>query len=143
MGINSLRVAFFMVTTMFYTSRPARRLPKQSRRIPLRGNKFRGDGEDSGKWFRCWHCGWICNQERDTLGDSQSTSAVTITEEIQIAADSGRGAVFVLGDSIQDYQVAMEYGADGSTAKGIRYSFEPDVSGGCPFCGSTNWRGDY
>lgn len=48
-----------------------------------------------------------------------------------------------LGDCINNYHVALELEPDGTTAKGVLHSFESNVTGGCPMCGSKNWRGDY
>ena len=52
-----------------YTRPHKRKLTKRSRTIPVYG-----EGADKGKYFRCWNCGWICNVDRDELGDSDSSS---------------------------------------------------------------------
>jgi hypothetical protein len=36
----------------------------------------------------------------------------------------------------------MRKGADGES-KTIVHDYKSNVSRGCPFCGTTNWRGDY
>lgn len=39
-----------------------KRLPREKRTLPLYGEK-----DDTGKLFRCWNCGAICNIERERL----------------------------------------------------------------------------
>ena len=38
----------------------------------LRGDKktirIRGVKEDTNKYFRCWNCGFVCDSQRDSLG---------------------------------------------------------------------------
>lgn len=48
------------------------RLRKESRTIPLYGDADRGNGLDDGRYYRCWNCGFVCNIDRDALGDSES-----------------------------------------------------------------------
>jgi len=36
--------------------------PKRKRTIPLYG-----EGDDKGKWYKCWNCGFPCNIDRDSL----------------------------------------------------------------------------
>ena len=52
-----------------YTRPHRRKLPKRSRTRPIRGK-----GDDEGKYFRCWNCGFICNKDRDELGDAESNA---------------------------------------------------------------------
>jgi len=52
-----------------YTRPHKRKLAKRSRTLPVYG-----EGADKGKYFRCWNCGWVCNVDRDKLGDSDSGS---------------------------------------------------------------------
>lgn len=92
------------------------RLPKQSRTIALKGHPDHGDGQDNGKWFRCWNCGFICNKDREALGGPATENNITI----------------------QAYTQVDEYGDSAGTTR-----YYPIVEQGCPLCGSMNWRGDY
>jgi hypothetical protein len=108
---------------------------------------MRGTGEDEGKWYKCWFCGFPCKVGRDELGGSNSSSGVSHTDtytQVFGALDSADplNAVVCLGDDINHYHVALEADADGEP-KTIRRLYESDISVGCPNCGSTNWRGDY
>ena len=117
-------------------------LPKRSRTRPIYGT-----GDDEGKYFNCWHCGFVCNSERDELGDSESEAgdehldAPNLCKPHSQLANSGAGVH--LGGGIGGYHVALKFGADESTAETVVHLYKSDISRGCPFCGSTNWRGDY
>jgi hypothetical protein len=80
------------------------------------------------------------------LGDADSTAGDDHTDYHSLAnADpqtNNAGRIICLGGDIGHYHVAMEIGADSET-KTIVHGYKSDVSRGCPFCGSTNWRGDY
>jgi len=128
------------MSSRYDTRYRGRKLPKQSRTIPLPASSERGNGLDAGRYFRCWHCGYICNIDRDSLGGAQSQSGVAL-QEYEPESDTGVFNVPVFGGLDSAY-VVPEAGADGA-AKEIRRSIEPIVSGGCPFCGSLNWKGDF
>lgn len=119
------------------------RIPKDSRRIPIFGDPVRGNGEDHGKWYRCWNCGFICNSDRDALGDSQSRDGRVLTDYAQQLDLSAIKPQAMLGGISVVHSVA-EYGAD-ETAKGVRNAImvSSSASSGCPLCGSLNYRGDY
>jgi hypothetical protein len=107
---------------------------------------MRGKGEDEGRYFHCWHCGFVCDSKRDELGDSNSSSGDGHTDYNGPAKanpyDVNAGHVICLGGDIGHYHVVMEIGAD-SEPKTIVHGHTTDISAGCPFCGSKNWRGDY
>lgn len=110
---------------------------KDSRTIAIYGSPERGDGLDSGKWYRCWNCGFLNSIDRNALGDSQSRDGIVITDyatyDGSVTHPEGR-----LGDSL----IAQEQDSEGNP-KGIRGSFMVSVNSGCSFCGTLNWRGDY
>lgn len=118
-----------------------RKLPKDSRTIPLPGAKDRGNGEDFGTYFRCWNCGWICNLNRDSLGDSQGGSGEGYLDN---GSDnmSGSAGAFSVMEEIGNESISLELAADG-TPKNIAHVFESVISGGCPLCGSKNWKGEF
>ncbi len=59
-----------MSTTSRYRRYHESILPKKKRRI-----KVWGVDEDTGKFIRCWNCGFIVNTERD-LGDPENSGIV-------------------------------------------------------------------
>ena len=90
-------------------------LPKRSRTIPLFGT-----GDDAGKYYRCWNCGFICNAERDTLGDGNSYGGDNHTDFANLCGgpvthNYGGKALFTaqkacLGGDINHYHTAVELG---------------------------------
>ena len=53
------------------------RIRKESRTIPLPAARDRGNGEDDGRYFRCWNCNSICNIDRDALGGPESRDGLS------------------------------------------------------------------
>ena len=116
-------------------------IPKRSRTRPVKGR-----WGDKGRYFRCWNCGFVCDSKRDELGDADSNAGDDHTDFHSLAQanpqSNGPDKIICLGGDIGHYHVAMEIGADSET-KTIVHDYKSDVSRGCPFCGTTNWRGDY
>ena len=116
-------------------------LPKRSRTRPVYGR-----GDDRHRFFRCWNCGFICDSQRDELGDNNSSAGDDHTDFHNLANANPQlnnaGRICCLGGDIGHYHVAMKKGADGEPKK-VVHIHTTDVSRGCPFCGTTNWRGDY
>lgn len=113
------------------------RLPKESRTIPQEGNRFRGNRLDFGIIFRCWHCGFLCRKDRETLEGSRGTAGDD-HEDYNLASDPSINNTLVVDGT----QVIMELGADGNP-KEIMHNFKSVISKGCPQCGCTNWLGKY
>ena len=127
-----------------------RRTPTYNRTLPVKG-----EGNEAGKYFRCWNCGFICNKEKNHLGDG---AGVTAREAIPAPSDgrctmrrlNGTYVAFVASvapSSILAILPVLEGPEDIGTVggatdvpRGVRHTFEPNVTSGCPFCGSTNWK---
>lgn len=122
-----------------------RRIPSRSRTLPIYGDPIKGNGLDAGKYYRCWNCGFVCNVDRDALGDAQSRSGVVVTDFVETPERAEQGilaSLATLGD-INHFHVAMKNGIDGSP-KAIRHSqMVAEGGSGCPLCHSLNYRGDY
>ena len=149
------------------------RLRNESRTIPLYGSVERGNGLDDGRYFRCWNCGFVCNEDRDSLGGSESRDGIYY-EDFPIpvyGADTAvdNSDIARLGGSIANQTIVAEriqypafvgqpyypgqpvapdaMQADDDDFDPIYQSryhhIKPVVGQGCPFCGSLNWRGDY
>ena len=105
-----------------------------------------GKDDDQGRYYRCWNCGFVCDVERDALGDSDSTSGLAHKDALLPVgrfAPNGKAAnQACLGGDIGHYHVAARIGAD-SNPKSVEHIYKSDISYGCPNCGTTNWRGDY
>lgn len=125
---------------MIYTRPHKRKLKKRSRTLPIFGK-----GEDADKFYHCWYCGFVCDVDRNELGDSASKSGDHHLDALApiVNVDSGNAGNFAtLGGCTGHYHVAARIGAD-SNPKEVVHNFTSDVSRGCPMCGSTNYRGDY
>jgi len=110
----------------------SRKPRKDSKTIPVHGSDSRGDGKDSGKYYECWHCGFICDVDRDALGDSQSIAQIT---------NKSYDLLDEFGDSVADTGGCKHTIFEGEGYTTNRYV--PVVESGCPFCGTKNYRGDY
>ena len=120
--------------------RKPRRPRKESKRIPIWGSPERGDGLDHGRYFECWNCGFICDSDRDFLGDSESSARITPTAYNQVD-EKGSAVYHCQGKLAMTHTNQTDCEAAGGTWSRVRY--KPVVESGCPFCGSPNWRGDY
>ena len=115
----------------------SRKVRSDSRTIPLWGSKDRGDGEDHDRYWKCWHCGFTCNVDRDELGDSESTSRINYKADT-LVDEYGDSTGYCYGKHGSTQTICE---ARGGTWKTSRY--EPEVTSGCKFCGTLNWKGDY
>ena len=88
--------------------------------------------------------------DRDELGDSDSSAGdghkdyheTHFCSTYDGPSDASRYAT--LGGDIGHYHVCQNIVlTPEGDAELIRHKYTSDVSRGCPFCGSTNWRGDY
>lgn len=104
-----------------------KKLTKIARTIPIPGHKDYGDGEDDGKWYRCWNCGFVCNEERDELGGPSDRTRITSKAYTQ---------------SNQYGQSATAASPDWTIFQSKYTRYTPEIVSGCPFCGTLNWRGD-
>jgi hypothetical protein len=119
-------------------------VPSRSRTIPLKGDPYKGNGEDYGRWYRCQNCGHTCDIDRDAQG-----SGLGVSHEDYIENATGTKAnngdpltsIAILGAESENHFVALELGVDGNP-KGIRHDFQTVINNGCTFCGCRNWKGD-
>ncbi len=51
------------------------RLPREKKTIPVPG-----DLEDDGRYFECWVCGFICDSQRDIIGDGSGVDVITYVD---------------------------------------------------------------
>ena len=90
------------------------RIPKDSRTIPIYGDPIKGDGNNDGKYYKCWNCGFVCDVDRDALGDGQSRDGVAINEFIEIAYGGLPSSFAVLGGKL----AVLEKGLDEAGQEG-------------------------
>ncbi len=132
------------------------RRPRDSRTIPLWDETEQGNGT----FYICWHCGFTCNDKRDSLGDESTPNGVTHSDFTVTARgaepgpvgaggvseyrDAGALSANVMNSGISIRQVTpvIQSDSNGDPMEPIHY-FNVSTSGGCPFCGCKNYRGDY
>lgn len=120
---------------MRYTKPSKWRLPKEARSIPVRGK-----GDDAGKYFECWNCGFICNIDRDdSSGSTAGDNHIDYSSPALGYVESGEGDRIMTLDSPNFYHTMLEPGSDGEP-KTIVHSHLTNITKGCPFCGTTNYR---
>ena len=111
-----------------------------SRTIPIRGY-----GDDDGKYFTCWYCGFTCNKDRDKLGGLGSKDGLNHEAVSRTAPGAEPGehlsALAVLDGDLNHFETTLK--AD-SSGNGIPPVVVFTTTGtGCPLCHSHNWRGDF
>lgn len=115
------------------------RLPKESRTILL----FDETDTDNGMFYRCWNCGYICHDKRDSLGGSNSGDAISHTDFSIPATPLNAGdKPYAIVIDVRKTIVSPALDSSGNP-KATVHSHRAVVEGGCPFCGTLNWRGDY
>lgn len=108
------------------------RLPKRKRTIPLKG-----DLEDSGRYYRCWRCGFINNIERNKVGDGNGTTQL---DSPDIAMGGfGTGDPLSVHIILDDMFTILENGSDGNPITTYRHNNYSQIIGGCSLCGSKNF----
>jgi hypothetical protein len=118
----------------------SRKLRKEARRIPVPGHFDYGDGRDAGKYFRCWNCGWICDVDRDKLGGVDDRPGVSPKAYTMI----GQYGTALRGGASDNSGSRDLLAGDEMTGEGYTTTrYVPEVSEGCPLCGTVNWRGDH
>lgn len=124
------------------------RIPKVIHPIPIYGHSYIGNGEDFRKWYKCGWCGFMCKLDREELGGKDSTAGIsyevfnTPSDPFVVGADK---TILPNIGSIEGLNwdfISMELDSDGNP-KELYRDYESVISGGCPQCGSLNWKGDY
>ena len=116
-----------------YTVYAKMRLPKRKRRIAVPGSF-----EDTGKYIRCWNCGFIINVDRD-MGDPERTGNYETDMIVAAQSPVGSGDDIQLGlDTLSMVGVLLIDGPDGNPVTDFYTPRIPQVARGCPLCGCTS-----
>lgn len=114
-----------------------RSIPGRSRkpRKDSRTKKVHGTNDDAGKWYRCWNCDFLCNEDRDDLGGAADKDGVVHTVQ---ASTPYRVGIYTatLRSNTNTFAVV-------NPSQQAQNIHTPLSNSGCPFCGCRNWRGDY
>lgn len=117
------------------------RLPSDAQTLPVPANRDRDDGTDYGNLYVCWNCGFPCKVGRDELGDAESVAG-TSHSDYSTPSDYDTDNRIIIGGPTDSFHVLLKLDAAGDPEI-IYHDFESVITGGCPFCGTRNWRGDY
>lgn len=115
------------------------KFPKASKTI-----RIPGEGHKGAAQYKCWHCGFTCNEHRDALGGESSRSGVAhldYTIEAPGAEPGVKESAYAILGGILHTIVAVQIDSDGNPRTSVH---SHTVTGsGCPHCHTLNWRGDY
>lgn len=127
------------------------RIVKERIPRPRKGITIPASGEETGRWIRCWNCGFPINTDRGMEGSSEAEdfdySEVNLTmrgsnplpgnrfnRPALVEGDYNTGTVDLFGSMGTAIQLDPDGNAD-------PFTYTPRkvvITGGCPFCGSTN-----
>jgi hypothetical protein len=118
------------------------KLPRERKTIRLKaGDKGTGREQiDHGRYFRCWHCGFICDIERDELSEGRNGSSVSNYYSNALGAMPGSGdksAMLVLKMAQRTFILPK---ADSSGDAVTVYDHWVMDMSGCPLCGCRAWK---
>jgi len=136
------------------------RRPRDSRTVIV------GDetDQDNGILYHCWWCGFTCNDSRDIEGGDDTPNQISY-QDFTMPALGGEPGVYGLtlgqdgsseyrggglpstnlmlsGINLTDKIPLIRIGSDGEPQT-VVHNFTATPSGGCPFCGSKNYKGNY
>lgn len=128
------------------------RLPREKRVISIFGATAYIDGrvtkDQSNKFYRCWNCGFVCNTDRDKLGDGVG---YYVTDKPDLYYNNNGSAAFQYPCSNASLQAAkicvttvstprlMQLDSDGNPI-GVIHSNTEIITSGCPQCGCKQFR---
>lgn len=143
-----------------YARKPRR--PRDSRSIPV----WDETEQDNGLWYNCWWCGFKNSDQRSSLGDESTPNGVTHSD-FTIAATAEPGiygatsarytsggsseyrsgglpsvSLMLGGITLNQKTPIARAGSDGNPLTVVHYH-DVSTNGGCSFCGSKNYRGDF
>ena len=127
-----------------------RRLPTQKRTISIFGAMSYIDGrsvkDQSGKLFRCWNCGFVCNTDRDKLGDGEGFYITDKVDDYLGAdtayqypcSDAPKRSALINVTTVSTIRL-MQLDTNGDPIP-VMHSQTQVVTSGCPMCGNRNYK---
>ena len=119
------------------------KLPRERKTIRLKaGDKGTGREQiDHGRYFRCWHCGFICDIERDELSEGRHGMSVSNYYRNALGALPGSGeksVMLVLKMPARNFILPKADSAGDAVT--VYDHWLADVASGCPLCGTRAWK---
>ena len=133
------------------------RRPRDSRTVIV------GDetDQDNGILYHCWWCGFTCNDSRDIEGGDNTPNQISYQDFTEPALGGSPGIngltpggseykdggapsmqLMLSGIELTDRIALVRLGIDGNPQT-VVHNFTATPSGGCPFCGCKNYKGNY
>lgn len=129
-----------------------RRLPKEKRIRRIFGTASYINGQvvkdQSNNMFRCWNCGFICNTDRNKLGDGVGYVIEEVPDFPFILNLGASAYEFPQSNGIQDISLSLEsndtphlmqLNSDRGPVEPMR-NFVTTIISGCPNCGCKNYK---
>ncbi len=102
------------------------------------GKPVPGDLEDANRFFKCKHCGFINDIERNTLSDGDGITQSDVPDISYGSAMTGDPLSTYI--HVDDMFTLLQLDADGNPETDYRHNNYPVIIGGCSLCGSLNWK---
>lgn len=128
------------------------RLPREKRTISVFGAVSYIDGREvkdqSDKLYRCWNCGFLCNTDRDKLGDGVGYTIKDLVEDnpynmgassfVWPDSNAGELDMRITMDTVST-PVLMQLDSEGNPVT-VMHNLSQIVHSGCPLCGTMNYK---
>ena len=109
------------------------KLPKRKKTIPLKGSL-----DDSGRYFKCWNCGFIADADRDKVGSGDGVIQLDKPDIAQGGFASGDPYSIMM--ILDDMFTILQNDGQGNPITHYEHNQYPKSIGGCPMCGTRNYR---
>ncbi len=131
-----------------------RRLPREKRTISVFGAVSYIDGrpekDQSNKLFRCWNCGFICNELHNNIktGDGEGYYITDKPDTPSILNIGASAYEFPESDNTRDVSIGIERTSTAylmmedcmEEPVTVIHNNDSVVTSGCPFCGTKQYR---
>jgi hypothetical protein len=101
----------------------------------LKGTDY-GGVKEANRYYHCRNCGFIVDSQKVSTGDGSGAYS-------QIYTVAAEGTYFdqrlYIDGPLMLGTLVVDYSADGNVLP-VKRETEMTVSGGCPLCGSRNWK---
>lgn len=101
--------------------------------------RLKGSEEDSGKWYKCWNCGFPFDITKVSTGSGNSKSYADVPADYLAPVSSGDPkAVKLYLDTYDTVGCLILNKSDGDPETAYYTPRVVTVTGGCPMCGCRN-----
>jgi hypothetical protein len=129
-----------------------RRIPREKRTLRIWGAVAYIDGQpvkdQSNNLYHCWNCGFVCNTDRDQIGDGVGYTVIDQPDLPDVLNLGASANEFPQSNGQQDNTISVELintphllglGSDGTPLE-IIHNNTSLITSGCPFCGCKQYK---